>query len=124
MTEELETVFPETVESEVAELEQVLPDLALPESGQPQMDPDGLKTLEEVGAVYDVPIRVQAVLGRAYTDLGALMQMKPGDVLDLDRRVGSPVDILVNDRMIARGEVVLIDGVLGVTLTEVVREGS
>ena len=80
------------------------------------------ESLEAMGAVYDIPVRVQAVLGRAFTDIGKLMQLRPGDVLDLDRRVGEPVDIFVNNRMIARGEGVLIDGVLGVTLTEIVKD--
>ena len=78
--------------------------------------PDGLQ------AVYDVPVKVQAVLGRSKMEIGELMRLKPGDVLELDRRVGEPVDIYVNNRLIARGEVVLIDNALGVTLTEIVRQ--
>jgi flagellar motor switch protein FliN/FliY len=73
-------------------------------------------------AVYDVPVKVQAVLGRSRIAIGALMQLKAGAVIELDRRVGEPVDIFVNNRLIARGEVVLIENSLGVTLTEIVRE--
>lgn len=73
-------------------------------------------------AVLDVPVRVRAVLGRARMQISELVSMRPGYVVDLDRRVGEPIDILVNDRLIARGEIVMIDGVLGVTLTEIVRE--
>ena len=129
MMEDLETNLTQTAEHDeqeigAQEIGQVLPDLADGPDRQKQGPVADQRMLGEVGAVFDVPIRVQAVLGRAHTDIGSLMQLKPGDVLDLDRRVGSPVDILVNDRLIARGEVVLIDGVLGVTLTEVVREGS
>ncbi len=51
-------------------------------------------------------------------DVGELLQLTPGTVVELDRRVGEPVDIFVNNRLIARGEVVLIDNALGVTLTE------
>lgn len=72
-------------------------------------------------AVHDVPVRVQAVLGRARMPVGQLIKLAVGTVVELDRRVGEPVDIFVNNRLIARGEVVLIDGALGVTLTEVVR---
>jgi flagellar motor switch protein FliN/FliY len=76
----------------------------------------------DLQAVFDVPVKVQAVLGRSRMDIGALMRLKTGDVVELDRRVGEPVDIFVNNRLIARGEVVLIDGTLGVTLTEIVRQ--
>ncbi|MFT3977467.1 MAG: flagellar motor switch protein FliN [Sphingomonas bacterium] len=72
-------------------------------------------------AVHDVAVKVQAVLGRARMPVGDLLRLKAGVVVELDRRVGEPVDIFVNDRLIARGEVVLIDNALGVTLTEIVR---
>lgn len=73
-------------------------------------------------AVHDVPVKVQAVLGRARMPIGELLRLATGTVVELDRRVGEPVDIFVNDRLIARGEVVLIDNALGVTLTEIVRQ--
>lgn len=77
--------------------------------------PDG------VAAVHDVPVKVQAVLGRSRMPIGELLRLRSGMVVELDRRVGEPVDIYVNDRLIARGEVVMIDHSLGVTLTEIVR---
>lgn len=77
--------------------------------------------VDGLDAVYDVPVRVQAVLGRSRMPVGKLLQLAVGTVVELDRRVGEPVDIFVNNRLIARGEVVLIDGSLGVTLTEIVR---
>ena len=76
----------------------------------------------ELEAVFDVPVKVQAVLGRSRMDLAQLMRLKSGDVIDLDRRVGEPVDVFVNNRLIARGEIVLIESALGVTLTEIVRQ--
>ena len=76
---------------------------------------------EGIEAVHDVPVKVQAVLGRARMPVGDLLHLSSGTVVELDRRVGEPVDIFVNDRLIARGEVVLIDNALGVTLTEIVR---
>lgn len=77
---------------------------------------------EDLQAVYDVPVKVQAVLGRARMGIGELLRLKTGTVVELDRRVGEAVDIFVNNRLIARGEVVLIDNALGVTLTEIVRQ--
>lgn len=73
-------------------------------------------------AVNEVPVRVQAVLGRARVPVGELIRMKSGMVLELDRRVGEPVDVYVNNRLVARGEVMLVDHALGVTLTEIVRQ--
>lgn len=86
-----------------------------PRSTTPPM-PDDLQ------AVFDVHVKVQAILGRARMDIGELLRLKPGMVVELDRRVGEPVDIFVNNRLIARGEVVLIDSALGITLTEIVRQ--
>ena len=78
--------------------------------------------MHEFEAVYDVPVKVHAVLGRSRMEIGELMRLRAGDVVELDRRVGEPVDLFVSNRLIARGEVVLIDNALGVTLTEIVRQ--
>ncbi|MEW9854512.1 flagellar motor switch protein FliN [Novosphingobium sp. M1R2S20] len=77
---------------------------------------------DEMEAIFDVPVKVKAVLGGARVQIGELIQMRCGSVVELDRRVGEPVDVFVNDRFIARGELVLIDGSLGVTLTEIVKQ--
>ncbi len=76
---------------------------------------------DRLDAVHDVPVKVQAVLGRSRMPIGDLLRLKAGMVVELDRRVGEPVDVFVNNRLIARGEVVMIDHSLGVTLTEIVR---
>lgn len=71
-------------------------------------------------ALHDIPVTVQAVLGGARMRVDALLATRAGTVIELDRRAGEPVDLLVNERLIARGELVLVDGALGVTLTEIV----
>ncbi len=78
--------------------------------------------VDELRTVLNVPVRMRAVLGRTRMDLHRLLRLREGDVLDLDRRAGEPVDIYVNDRFVARGEVVLIDDTLGVTLTEIAHQ--
>ena len=85
---------------------------------------EGEAQMRELGldAVHEVPVKMQAVLGRARMTVAELMQVAPGRVVELDRKVGEPVDIFVSNRLIARGEVVLIDRALGVTLTEIVHE--
>lgn len=78
--------------------------------------------MHEFEAVFDVPVKVHAVLGRSRMEIGQLMRLRAGDIVELDRRVGEPVDLFINNRLIARGEVVLIENALGVTLTEIVRQ--
>ncbi len=89
----------------------------------PNREPAGAPARpDDLQAIFDVPVKVQAILGRSRMDMGKLLRLKAGDVVDLDRRVGEPVDLFINDRLVARGEVVLIDSALGVTLTEIVRQ--
>ena len=75
----------------------------------------------DLEAVFDVPVQVSAVLGRAHMDVGELLNLGPGTVLELDRKVGEAIDIYVNNRLVARGEVVVVDERLGVTMTEIVK---
>lgn len=75
----------------------------------------------ELEAVFDVPVKVSAILGRARIDVGQLLKLGVGSVLELDRKVGEAIDIYVNNRLVARGEVVLVDEKLGVTMTEILK---
>jgi flagellar motor switch protein FliN/FliY len=75
----------------------------------------------DLEAVFDVPVKVSAVLGRARMEVGNLLKLGPGTVLELDRKVGEAIDIYVNDRLVARGEVVLVEDKLGVTMTEIIK---
>ena len=75
----------------------------------------------DLEAVFDVPVKVSAVLGQARMDVGELLKLGPGAVLELDRKVGEAIDIYVNDRLVARGEVVLVEDKLGVTMTEIIK---
>ncbi len=84
------------------------------ENGQP-------KSAADLEAVFDVPVRVAAVLGQARMQVADLLKMASGTVLELDRKVGEAIDIYVNNRLVARGEVVLVDDRLGVTMTEIIK---
>ena len=66
-------------------------------------------------------MQVSAVLGRSKMDVSELLKLGPGTVLELDRRVGEAIDIYVNNRLVARGEVVLVEDKLGVTMTEIIK---
>ncbi len=73
----------------------------------------------DLGAIYDIPVQLSVVLGKATMPVNQLLRLGRGAVLELDRKVGEPVDILVNNRLVARGEVVVIDERIGVTMTEI-----
>src|SRR5688500_14504061 len=75
----------------------------------------------DLEAVFDVPVQVSAVLGRTRMEVGELLKLGPGAVLELDRKVGEAIDIYVNNRLVARGEVVLVEDKLGVTMTEIIK---
>ena len=76
----------------------------------------------ELGAVYDIPVQVSAVLGRATMQVSQLLKLGRGAVVELDRKLGEAVDIYVNNRLVARGEVVMVgENRLGITMTEIVK---
>jgi flagellar motor switch protein FliN/FliY len=98
------------------------------EAPLPPLDPNAMagggsadRGAADLEAVFDVPVQVSAVLGRAKMDVGELLRLGPGTVLELDRKVGEAIDIYVNNRLVARGEVVLVEEKLGVTMTEVIK---
>src|SRR5262245_4085976 len=88
----------------------------------PPDEVDATRSAADLEAVFDVPVQVSAVLGRARMDVGELLKLGPGTVLELDRKVGESIDIYVNNRLVARGEVVLVEEKLGVTMTEIIKQ--
>ncbi len=90
-----------------------------------QMDGDegggqshGAKDLE---AIYDIPVQISAVLGKTNMQVNQLLKLGRGAVVELDRKVGEAIDIYVNNRLVARGEVVVVEDRLGVTMTEIIK---
>ena len=76
----------------------------------------------DMEAVYDIPVTVSAVLGKATMQVSQLLKLGRGAVVELDRKLGEAIDIYVNNRLVARGEVVMVDETrLGVTMTEIVK---
>ena len=98
---------------QLAELES---DTRMP--GSDMRAPQNAKELE---AVYEIPVQVSAVLGKATMQVSQLLKLGRGAVVELDRKVGEAIDIYVNNRLVARGEVVVVDDRLGVTMTEIVK---
>ena len=79
------------------------------------------RTAADLEAVFDVPVRISVVLGRARIPVANLLKMDVGTVVELDRQVGEAVEIFINERLVARGEIVLVENRLGVTMTEIVK---
>jgi flagellar motor switch protein FliN/FliY len=96
-----------------------------PEAPSAGADIDGgEKTATDLAPIFDVPVAISAVLGRATVSVSQLLQLNSGSILELDRRVGEAIDIYVNNRLVARGEVVIVDERLGVTMTEIIKDGD
>lgn len=83
------------------------------EMGQPMAN--------DVTAIYDIPVQISAVLGRSSMPVNQLLKLGRGAVVELDRKVGEAIDIYVNNRLVARGEVVVVEDKLGITMTEIVK---
>lgn len=76
---------------------------------------------KDLNAIYDIPVQVSAVLGRTTMQVSQLLKLGRGAVVNLDRRIGEPIDVYVNNRLVARGEVVVVEDKLGITMTEIVK---
>jgi len=73
-----------------------------------------------IDLISDIPVRVTVELGRTRKNISEILNMTPGSVIELDKMAGEPVDVLVNSKLIAKGEVVVIDENFGVRITEIV----
>lgn len=111
-----------------------LPDLANPDQdisaqasgskGNMAMDDgDVERNASDLEAVFDIPVNVSAILGKSHIEVSELLKLDEGSIIELDRKVGEAIDIYVNDRLVARGEVVVVEERLGVTMTEIIKSG-
>ena len=82
------------------------------------------KNAADLAPVFEVPVNISAVLGKAHIDVNSLLKLTSGSVVELDRKIGEAIDIYVNNRLVARGEVVVVDDRLGVTMTEIIKDGD
>jgi len=101
------------------------PDFAdISEPAAAQSDSSLPHSARELEAVYDIPVTVSAVLGKATMQVSQLLKLGRGAVVELDRKLGEAIDIYVNNRLVARGEVVVVEDRLGVTMTEIIKDGD
>lgn len=91
-------------------------------------DQDNTGTVNEEGdvaldikTVYEIPVQLSVVLGRTSMPINQLLKLGRGAVVELDRKVGEAVDVYVNDRLVAKGEVVIVEDKIGITMTEIIK---
>ncbi|MHC8509675.1 MAG: flagellar motor switch protein FliN [Rhodospirillales bacterium] len=82
---------------------------------------EGREAGDEESAVYEVDVEVTAVLGTALMPVSQILKLGRGAVVELDRKVGEDIDLHANNRLVARGEIVVVEDRLGVTMTEIVK---
>ncbi|OWY15743.1 flagellar motor switch protein FliN [Thioclava sp. JM3] len=103
-------------EAHAAAAETLLHTLA---SKHAESDADG----QNVNAMLNVGLSVQIVLGQSRIPISQLLNLSRGSVIELEKKIGEPVDVVINDRLVARGDLVKVgDNRLGVTLTEIVKD--
>ncbi|VAW18331.1 Flagellar motor switch protein FliN [hydrothermal vent metagenome] len=90
----------------------------------PADDKDTERQAADLEAVYDVPVQISAILGHTEIEVSELLKLDEGAVIELDRKVGEAIDIFVNNRLIARGEVVQVENKLGITMTEIIKNDN
>src|SRR5208282_1686378 len=94
----------------------------LSDTGGNTPEPEAPRALRDLEAVYDIPVTVSAVLVKSTMQVSQLLKLGRGAVVELDRKLGEAIDIYVNNRLVARGEIVMVDeNRLGVTMTEIVK---
>lgn len=120
-----------------------MPQMGMPMMGMPQMggqmlgmqpvnvqpaqfqnfsnDFGALPSSENIGLIMDVPLEVTVELGRTTKSISDILDFSPGTIIELDRIAGEPIDVLVNGKFVAKGEVVVIEESFGVRVTEIIK---
>lgn len=108
---------------------EALEEQAAAESARPQANPAPVAQLDDDGKprkdvdldmVMDIPVTISMEIGRTRISIRNLLQLSQGSVVELDRLAGEPMDVLVNDTLIAHGEVVVVNDKFGIRLTDVI----
>ena len=81
----------------------------------------GVPGQENIGLIMDVPLEVTVELGRSTKSISEILDFAPGTIIELDRIAGEPIDVLVNGKFVAKGEVVVIEESFGVRVTEIIK---
>ncbi len=112
--------------------------MGMPQMGMPQMnmqnmniqpaqfqnfsaDYSGIQSSENIGLIMDVPLEVTVELGRTSKSIAEILDFAPGTIIELDKIAGEPIDVLVNGKFVAKGEVVVIEESFGIRVTEIIK---
>ena len=85
-------------------------------------DLSGIQGGENIGLIMDVPLEVTVELGRTSKSISDILNFAPGTIIELDRIAGEPIDVLVNGKFVAKGEVVVIEENFGIRVTEIIKQ--
>ena len=77
---------------------------------------------ENIGLIMDVPLEVTVELGRTSKTIHEILDFSPGTIIELEKIAGEPIDVLVNGKFVAKGEVVVIEESFGVRITEIIKD--
>jgi flagellar motor switch protein FliN/FliY len=124
MAEQEENAAEETTGAELEDkIEQATESVAVQANALEELE-EGTSHGEALGmqSLEDVPVRVTVEVGRASLTLAELVDLRPGSLVELDREAHEPADILVNGKVVARGEIVTMDDSYGVRITSLISE--
>jgi flagellar motor switch protein FliN/FliY len=76
---------------------------------------------QDFKALNEVPLKVSAVLGETKMTIEEVLKLTQGAVIELGKKVGEPIDIYVNDKIVAKGEIVIVGEKIGITITEIAK---
>ena len=111
-----------------------MPQGGMPQGGMPQMQNvqpaqfqnfsggfAPMQAPENIGLIMDVSLEVTVELGRTRKSISEILDFAPGTIIELDKIAGEPIDILVNGKFVAKGEVVVVEESFGVRVTEIIK---
>lgn len=130
--------MPQTAMPQMGMPQMGMPQMAMPQMGMPQMnmqsmniqpaqfqnfsaDYSGILSNENIGLIMDVPLEVTVELGRTSKSISEILEFAPGTIIELDKIAGEPIDVLVNGKFVAKGEVVVIEESFGIRVTEIIK---
>ncbi len=108
-----------------------MPQMQMPQMQMPNVQPAQFQNFsdnygmanapENIGLIMDVPLEVTVELGRAVKSISEILDFSPGTIIELDKIAGEPIDVLVNGKFVAKGEVVVIEESFGIRVTEIIK---
>ncbi len=130
--------MPDPMAMGYAQPQMAMSQMAMPQMAMPQMMPQNMNiqpaqfqacgnpavagvSQENIGLIMDVPLEVTVELGRTKKSIAEILDFTPGTIIELDRIAGEPIDVLVNGKFVAKGEVVVIEESFGIRVTEIVK---